>query len=98
MIEKFRRERMIRMTAGQNELRMIWLISLFIIGVSAWYLDLQIVTYLSGFSFLISVMQYISAVATPVRDMASPAQRIVPVYSKVPLYISSIIAIVGGVS
>ena len=89
---------MIRMTAGQNELRMIWLISLFIIGVSAWYLDLRIVTYLSGLGFLISVMQYISAVETPVRDMASPAQRIVPANSKVPLYISSIIAIVGGVS
>ena len=39
------------MTAGQNELRMIWLISLVIVGISAWYLELQIVTYLTGLGF-----------------------------------------------
>ena len=86
------------MTAGQNELRMIWLISLVIVGISAWYLELQIVTYLTGLGFLISVMQYISAIEAPVRDLAAPTQVIVPANSKIPLYISSIIAIVGGVT
>jgi len=86
------------MTAGQNELRMIWLISLVIMGISAWYLELQIVTYLTGLGFLISVMQYISAIEAPVRDLAAPTQVIMPANSKIPLYISSIIAIVGGVT
>lgn len=86
------------MTAGQNELRMIWLISLVIVGISAWYLELQIVTYLTGLGFLISVMQYISAIEAPVRDLAASTQVIVPANSKIPLYISSLIAIVGGVT
>jgi uncharacterized membrane protein len=86
------------MAAGQNELRMIWLISLVIVGISAWYLDLQIVTYLSGLGFLISVMQYVSAIETPVQAVAHQAQLMLPASSKVPLYISSLVAIVGGVS
>lgn len=86
------------MTAGQNELRMIWLISLVIVGISAWYLELQIVTYLTGLGFLISVMQYISAIEAPMRDLAAPTQVIMSANSKIPLYISSIIAIVGGVT
>ena len=47
--------------------------------------------------FLISVMQYISAIEAPVRDLAAPAGD-VPANSKIPLIFSSIIAIVGGVT
>ncbi|WP_347473405.1 DUF2339 domain-containing protein [Acinetobacter thermotolerans] len=84
------------MTTGQNELRMMWLISLVIVALSAWYLDYEIISYLCGLGFLISVMQYVNAVQQPLEDTAAQHQLSVPSYSKVPLYISSLIAIVGG--
>ena len=86
------------MAAGRNELRMIWLITLLIVGISAWYLDYQIVTYLCGVGFLFSVMQYVSAVEAPLQQLAAQQQRSLERNSKVPLYVSSIIAIVGGLA
>lgn len=85
------------MAAGRNELRMIWLISLLIVGISSWYLDYQIVTYLCGLGFILSVMQYVSAVEEPLQQLASQ-QISLQRNSKVPLYISSIVAIVGGLA
>ena len=87
----------IRMTTGQNELRMMWLISLVIVGLSAWYLDYEIVSYLCGLGFLMSVMQYVNAVQQPLEEITAEHQLSISGYSKVPLYISSLIAIVGGV-
>jgi len=87
----------IRMTTGQNELRMMWLISLVIVGLSAWYLDYEIVSYLCGLGFLMSVMQYVNAVQQPLEEITAEHQLSISGYSKVPLYISSLITIVGGV-
>ena len=87
----------IRMTTGQNELRMMWLISLVIVGLSAWYLDYEIVSYLCGLGFLMSVMQYVNAVQQPLEEITAEHQLSISGYSKVPLYISSLVAIVGGV-
>ena len=85
------------MTTRQNELRMIWLMSLIIVGVSAWYLDQHFIGYLCGIGFLISVMQYVTAVQQPLERLAKSQQIDIPTHSKVPLYISSIVAIVGGI-
>ncbi|HAA07951.1 MAG TPA: hypothetical protein DCD99_13060, partial [Acinetobacter schindleri] len=79
----------IRMTTGQNELRMMWLISLVIVGLSAWYLDYEIVSYLCGLGFLMSVMQYVNAVQQPLEEITAEHQLSISGYSKVPLYISS---------
>src|SRR5690606_15121282 len=86
------------MAAGRNELRMIWLITLLIAGISAWYLGYQIVTYLCGLGFIFSVMQYVSAVEAPLNQLATQQQLSLEHNSKVPLYISSITAIVGGLA
>lgn len=86
------------MAAGRNELRMIWLIILLIAGISAWYLSYQIVTYLCGLGFIFSVMQYVTAVETPLQQLAAQQQMSLERNSKVPLYISSITAIVGGLA
>ncbi|WP_216940496.1 DUF2339 domain-containing protein [Acinetobacter sp. BY419] len=86
------------MAAGRNELRMIWLITLLIAGISAWYLGYQIVTYLCGLGFIFSVMQYVSAVEAPLNQLVTQQQMSLEHNSKVPLYISSITAIVGGLA
>ncbi len=86
------------MAAGRNELRMIWLITLLIAGISAWYLGYQIVTYLCGLGFIFSVMQYVTAVEAPLNQLATQQQMYLERNSKVPLYISSITAIVGGLA
>lgn len=85
------------MTTGQNELRMIWLMSLIIVGVGAWYLNQYFIGYLCGIGFLISVMQYVTAVQQPLEQLAAEKHIELPRHSKVPLYISSIVAIVGGI-
>ena len=86
------------MGAGRNELRMIWLITLLIAGISAWYLGYQIVTYLCGLGFIFSVMQYVTAIEAPLNQLAGQQQMSLEHNSKVPLYISSITAIVGGLA
>lgn len=85
------------MTTGQNEWRMMWLISLVIVALSAWYLDYTVVSYLCGLGFLMSVMQYVNAVQQPLDQLHTQDSASWPAYSKVPLYISSLVAIVGGV-
>ncbi len=85
------------MTTGQNEWRMMWLISLVIVALSAWYLDYTVVSYLCGLGFLMSVMQYVNAVQQPLNQLHARDSASWPAYSKVPLYISSLVAIVGGV-
>ncbi|ANF82453.1 hypothetical protein A3K93_09785 [Acinetobacter sp. NCu2D-2] len=86
------------MTTGQNELRMIWLISLIIVAAGAWYLDQLMLSLFCGLGLMISVMQYVSAVQTPLNTTAEALQAPIQRSSKVPLYISSIVAIIGGVT
>lgn len=84
------------MTAGQSEIRMIWLMTLIIVGVSSWYLDVHIVSYLCGLGFVISIMQYIGVIEPSVQRISAGQQSIVRTHSKVPLYLSSLLAVVGG--
>jgi uncharacterized membrane protein len=82
------------MITGQNELRVIWLISLVIVGLSCWYLNVHVVSYLCGLGFMMSVMHYVNALQQPIDQLA---QVSIQPYSKVPLYISSVVIVLGGV-
>lgn len=84
------------MTTGQNELRMMWLITLVMVGLSAWYLDYAIVSYICSLGFVVSVMQYINALQQPIDALSSTQHVVIQANSKVPLYISSLVAILGG--
>ncbi len=89
---------MTRMTTGRNELRMIWLVSLLILAASTWYLDQRVLSLFCGLGFLVSVMQYVTAVQVPTELMAQALNVPIRRHSKVPLYISSIVAVIGAVS
>lgn len=83
------------MLKGQSEIRIIWLMMLIIIAVSAWFLDARILTYICGLAFVMSVMQYVDAIQDPLQQIAQQTRVPLQSTSKVPLYISSIIAVVG---
>lgn len=85
------------MTTGNNQLSMMWLITLVIAAAGAWYLDQKIISLFCGLGFLISVMQQVSAVEQPVEMTAQTLNAPIQQNSKVPLYVSSVIAIIGGV-
>ncbi len=83
------------MLKGQSEIRIIWLMMLIIIAVSAWFFDAKIVTYICGLAFVMSVMHYVDAIQNPMQEIAIQTQIPVQNTSKVPLYISSIVSVVG---
>lgn len=85
------------MHKGQSEIRMIWLMVLIIVGVGSWFLDLHIFTYLCGLAFVMSVMQYVDTIQKPASQIALETNLSYPETSKVPLYLSSIVAVVGGI-
>lgn len=85
----------IDMPKGQSEIRIIWLMVLTIVAVAAWFFDLKVVTYLCGLAFVMSVMHYVDALQQPLTNLARQQQISVQFTSKVPLYISSIVAIIG---
>jgi ABC-type multidrug transport system fused ATPase/permease subunit len=58
------------MLKGQSEIRIIWLMMLIIIAVSAWFLDAHVLTYLCGLAFVMSVMHYVDAIQNPMLDIA----------------------------
>lgn len=84
------------MHKGQSEIRMIWLMVLIIVGVGSWFLEVRIFTYLCGLAFVMSVMQYVDAIQTPAVTIAAETNSSIQESSKVPLYLCSIVAIVGG--
>lgn len=57
----------------------------------------RIFTYLCGLAFVMSLMQYVDAIQSPVAEIAVETNISVQENSKVPLYLCSIIAIVGGI-
>lgn len=85
------------MHKGQSEIRMIWLMVLIIVGVGSWFLDVHIFTYLCGLAFVMSVMQYVDAIQKPAAQIVLEKKSSYPETSKVPLYLSSIVAVVGGI-
>ncbi|WP_166169380.1 DUF2339 domain-containing protein [Acinetobacter sp. SA01] len=85
------------MRKGQGEIRMIWLMVLIIVGMGSWFLDVRIFTYLCGLAFVMSLMQYIDTIQSRADEIAVETNISVQENSKVPLYLCSIIAIVGGI-
>lgn len=84
------------MLRGQSETRMIWLMSLMIVAISAWFLSFPLLTYVCGFALLMSVMHYVDAIQQPAQALGEQRLIAFRATSKVPLYLSSIIAVVGG--
>ena len=85
------------MLKGQSEIRIIWLMVLLIVAVSAWFLNVKVVTYLCASAFVMSVMQYVDAIQKPIDELSTQVQLPIQTTSRVPLYIASITAVVGGV-
>ncbi|MDV2470349.1 DUF2339 domain-containing protein [Acinetobacter chinensis] len=81
---------------GQNEIRMIWLMVLIIVAVSAWFLKTPVVTYICVVALMISVMQYVDAVRKPLDELSVQYQHTSEPTSKMPLYIASVLAFAGG--
>ena len=84
------------MFKGQNEIRMMWLMMLIIIAVGAWFLKIPVVTYLCAVGLVMSVIQYVDAIQKPTEQIAQQSNIKLIYTSRVPLYLSSIAALVGG--
>ena len=85
------------MGKAQGEIRMIWLMVLMMVGVGSWFLDVRIFSYLCGLAFVMSLMQYVDAIYSPAVKMVQKTHLSVQGNSKVPLYLASITAMVGGI-
>lgn len=85
------------MLKGQNEIRMMWLLTLIIAGMGLWFADLKIMSYLCGAVFAISVMHYVDDLQKPAEILAEQAGFQLQPTSKAPLYIASIVALVGSI-
>lgn len=84
------------MFKAQSEVRMIWLMVLIICAVGAWFLAVPTLTYICLIAFVMSVIQYVDAIQKPIEVIAQQQDDQVAYTSKVPLYISSLIALLGG--
>lgn len=87
-----------RQNNGNNEIRMIWLMVLIIVAVGCWLSDWKIFSYLCGFAFAVSVMHYVDDLQKPLDQLSAEAGLPLVPTSKIPLYISSIMVLVGGFS
>lgn len=85
-----------KMLKRQNEIRMIWLMVLIIVAVSAWFSEIQVLTYACGIAFVMSVMQYADGLHHSVDDISNKTILATQPTSKVPLYIASIFALTSG--
>ena len=85
------------MHKGQSEIRMIWLMVLIMVAVGAWFLKIQILTYLCALALVMSVMHYVDTLQTSAVNIAENLHLAVQETSKVPLYLASIVAMVGAV-
>ncbi|OTG86660.1 hypothetical protein B9T31_06540 [Acinetobacter sp. ANC 4558] len=81
-----------------HEIRIIWLMSLIIIGVGAWFYDLNIMVYVCGIIFIVSIMQYVNGYSQQIeqfgqqRSLTSSATHF-----KIPLYIISIVIVISAI-
>ena len=85
------------MAKAQNEIRIIWLMLLTIVTIAAWFLNVHLISYVCVLALVISVMQYVDLIQKPTQDIAVQLQQPVQANSKVPLYLASLLAIVGGI-
>lgn len=83
------------MQKQNSEIRIIWLMVLIITAIATWFLNYSIVTFLCAIAFVISVMQFVDTIEKPAVDIAKKTQTSFQSTSKVPLYLSSLAALVG---
>lgn len=84
------------MLKQHSEIRMIWLMVLIISAVGSWFLKLPIMTFLCIIAFVFSVMQYVDAIEKATHNIARQTHSGFQTNSKVPLYLSSMIAVLGS--
>jgi uncharacterized membrane protein len=84
------------MFKGNSEVRMIWLMALIILGIGAWSLEIEALSVVCGFAFMISIMQYVKLFSQSVVNFSQQKDMPNVSFSQIPLYISSIIVIVSG--
>jgi len=85
------------MLKAQNEIRIIWLMLLSIVAIATWFLNLHVFSYLCALALVISVMHYVDLIQQPTQILASQFQQPMSPSSKVPLYLASLLAVVGGI-
>lgn len=75
-----------------HEIRLMWLMSLIIVAITAWTLEQKILTALCLGAVVLSVMSYVDAIEQGLqRRVAQVAHR------KIALYLCSMLAVLGGV-
>lgn len=82
------------MLKQNNEIKMIWLLLLIMVGIAAWFFDVRLLSYICGAGFMLSVMNYIDDLQHGAETIGAKLQPI-KTTSKIPLYIASIITVVG---
>lgn len=82
------------MLKQNNEIKMIWLLLLIMVGIAAWFFDVPKLSYICGVGFMLSVVNYIDDLQHGAEVIGAKLQPI-KTTSKIPLYIASIITVVG---
>lgn len=86
------------MLKGQSDIRMMWLMVLIIVAVGLWFADLKVVSALCILAFGVSVMHYVDDLQQPTDQLRQQIGLARQSTSKAPLYIASIVALVGGIA
>lgn len=84
------------MLKGNIERRMVWLLLLMIVTVSAWFLEVKVLSYACGAAFMLSVMQYLDAFTQQSQRISRQMQQ--PVTAKtssLPLYLAAMLMLFG---
>lgn len=80
-----------------RELRMMWLMLLIVVAISAWLADVPSLTVLCGIAFVMSLMQYANHLERDTGQRMQQAQLNFQPSSRIPLYVASLIAVAGGI-
>lgn len=80
------------MQTGQNEIRIIWFMLLIIIAISAWWLDVPMLSYICAVAAVISVMFFVGRVQNSLEQVAGAQSQVQRQSSRTPLYIAALIA------
>lgn len=86
-----------RMHTSHYEIRMMWLMSLTIIAIAAWFLAVPLLSALCGIALLISLMQYVDGIEASGAKLALQAGKQIQHTSKIPLYLATFVVLLGMV-
>lgn len=80
-----------------REFRMMWLMLLIVVAISAWLADVPSLTVLCGIAFVMSLMQYANHLERDTGQQMQQVQLNFQPSSRIPLYVASLIAVAGGI-